>query len=352
MKNEPNFERLKSTLFCQETDSVPLIELVIDKSIKEKFMGKPVDGLQGEIDFRKQAGYDYIWLSAGLIDPAGTVEKKGLREEGHGKYFNLDDDKNWAEEGIGKIKDFKDFEKYDWIDPGKVNYSDYKKTAELLPPGMNIIGIAGKIFTSTWMLMGLNGFSYALIENPKLVEAMFERIGKIQFEVFKKIIEFHKVGAIWVVDDIAYTEGLMVSPEILQKNLFPWYKLMGNICREKRIPLIYHSDGNLMQVMDDLLDIGIKALHPIEPKAMNARTLKEKVKGRICLLGNIDLDLLTRGTKDQVRELTKNTVKALAPGGGYCAGSSNSIPDYVPIENYKTMIETIYEYGKYPFKKT
>jgi uroporphyrinogen decarboxylase len=350
MKNEPNFERLKRTLFCQETDRVPLIELVIDKSIKEKFMGKPVEGLQGEIDFRKQAGYDYIWLSTGLIDPAGTVEKKGLREEGHGKYNNIDDDKNWAEEGVGKIKDFKDFEKYDWLDPEKVDFSDYKNADKLLSPGMNIIGIIGKIFTTNWMLMGLNGFSYALVENPKLVEAMFERIGEIQFKVFKKIIEFHNVGAIWTVDDIAYTEGLMVSPGILRKNLFPWYKKMGNICHEKNIPFIYHSDGNLFPVIDDLLNVGINALHPIEPKAMDARTLKEKVKGRICLLGNIDLDLLSRGTKEQVRELTKNTVTTLAPGGGYCAGSSNSIPDYVPIENYKTMIETICEYGKYPFK--
>jgi uroporphyrinogen decarboxylase len=152
----------------------------------------------------------------------------------------------------------------------------------------------------------------------------------------------------WMTDDIAYAGGLMMNPNIYRQHLFPWYKKMGELCKEYQIPYLYHSDGTLWKVLDDLIDCGFHALQPVEPKAMDIVELKKRVQGKLCLIGNVDVDLLARGTPEQIRQRTKALLRDVAPGGGYCLGSGNSVPNYVPVENYRAMVETVHEFGAYP----
>ncbi len=95
------------------------------------------------------------------------------------------------------------------------------------------------------------------------------------------------------------------------------------------------------------------ALQPIEPKAMDIRELKKQYSDRLCLIGNLDLEYtLTRGTPEEVVATTKGLIRDLATSGGYCVGSGNSVPAYVPFENYLAMVETTLKYGKYPIQIT
>jgi uroporphyrinogen decarboxylase len=99
--------------------------------------------------------------------------------------------------------------------------------------------------------------------------------------------------------------------------------------------------------MDDIVGAGVSALHPIEPKGLNIKELKEKRGHQLCLCGGIDLDLLARVTPEEIKTLVRNILAVAAPGGGYCAGSSNSITEYVKVENYLAMLETVIIEGKY-----
>lgn len=126
-------------------------------------------------------------------------------------------------------------------------------------------------------------------------------------------------------------------------------KEIGEMCRNKGIPFIYHSDGDLYEVFDDLEDCGVNALQPVEPKAMDIVQLKRHVKDRFCLIGNVELDaFLCRGTPETVQEEVKRLIREVAPGGGFCLGSSNTVPRYVKQENYKAMLDATKKYGKYP----
>jgi len=123
---------------------------------------------------------------------------------------------------------------------------------------------------------------------------------------------------------------------------------MKDTCVNKDLPLIFHSDGNLMEIIEELIQIGIDALNPIEPQAMNIVELKQKYGEQLCLTGNIDMDYpLSRGSPSEVRRQVQERLKQLAPGGGYCLGSSNSIAHYVPLENFKALITTVLEEGWY-----
>jgi len=116
-------------------------------------------------------------------------------------------------------------------------------------------------------------------------------------------------------------------------------KQIGDLAKSADVPYLYHTDGNLWTVFDDFAEIGINAIHPLEPNSMDAVEVKEKEGHRFCLVGNIDVDLLSRGTEAEVRALVRDRIEKLGYNGGYCVGSSNTIPPYVKVENYKAMIE-------------
>ncbi len=243
MNPEPNFERLRKVLLCQEPDRVPLVELHIDQEFKESFLGKPVKDISVDVEFWYKAGYDYIYIRAnyeyqmpGRLDPSDPVRLyKGEMQERGG----------WAEEGKGLISNEEEFEKYPWFNSKEIDYSTIDDACRQTPFGMKVISGVGGIFTRVWRIMGFETFSIALFENPKLVEKMFRRIGNIQLGVYKHIVGYENIGAMWYGDDLAYTEGLMVSPAIFRKCLFPYLEEMGNICKKHNLPFIIHSDGNL-----------------------------------------------------------------------------------------------------------
>ena len=81
---------------------------------------------------------------------------------------------------------------------------------------------------------------------------------------------------------------------------------------------------------------------------MDIAELTRKVSGRLALIGNISNQLLEEGTPAEVAALTRKRLREVAPGGGYCLGSGNSVPDWAKVENYKAMIETGLQYGSYP----
>jgi len=354
---KPDFDRVSIALSSNQPDRVPLAEVGISKKVKEAFLGKSIKGLEDEVEFRQRAGYDYILLgrSLGLSLFPGVHYGKGY---GGKPVYRSDKEGNkkqpvWTNGSKGIITNMKEFEEYPWPDPQKIDYSEFKEINKYLPKEMKVIVYSGPIFQWVWLLMGVEVFSFALKDNLELVEKMFQKVGKIRFEVIKNILgKCNSIGAVWILDDIAYNEGLMVSPKILRKYLFPWFRKIREVCYERKLPLIYHSDGNFWEVIDDIIDIGFNAIHPIEPKGMGADIcqLKKKVSGKLCLIGGINLDILIRGTPKEVIRETKQKIKEAAEDGGYIAGSSNTITDSVPLGNYKAMIETVLRYGRYPIK--
>jgi len=112
-------------------------------------------------------------------------------------------------------------------------------------------------------------------------------------------------------------------------------------------PWIYHSDGMLYDVLDDLLSLGMSGLHPVEPGSMDLRVLKGKYGHQITLIGHIDVDKLSTGTPEEIDALVKQATEDAAHGGGYICGSANSIPNYADPANVEAMSKAILKYGKY-----
>jgi uroporphyrinogen decarboxylase len=336
---------------------VPLAEVNIDPAIKAAVLGKPVSELSpwlnmtdfgNEVAFWIAAGYDYVPIPVGVgpfleqLYQARAAGRLTTPKQG-GKRV-------WAEEKAGIITSWDEFEAFEWPSLVDKQLLMLEEVGRCLPSGAKAIGVLfTAIFTTVWRLMGFEAFCYSLVDNPSLVDAIFEKVGAIQFDMVNAVAGSPAIGAIWITDDIAYTEGLMVAPSILRRCLFPWFEMIGRVAEDAGLPLIYHSDGRLYPVLDDLIACGINAIHPIEPKGMDIEYLKHTVGDRLCLIGNIDLSYtLTRGTPQEVEGEVRLRLRTIAPGGGYCLGSSNSITDYVLLENFNAMRETVFKHGRYP----
>ena len=172
---------------------VPNVELVIDQEVKEAFLGRPVKTLADDIEFRYQAGYDYVWISVGMIDPAGTVNKE-LVKDAADKHFAGKDTRVWADEHKGAIGGWEDFEAYPWPDPARLDWSPFAEARKHLKPGMKVVAIVGKIFTAAWQLTGFERFCEMTYDDPALVDAMMKRIGAIEVEACRRALAFDTVG--------------------------------------------------------------------------------------------------------------------------------------------------------------
>ncbi|MBS7610300.1 nucleoside 2-deoxyribosyltransferase, partial [Candidatus Bathyarchaeota archaeon] len=120
---------------------------------------------------------------------------------------------------------------------------------------------------------------------------------------------------------------------------------------KRGIPVLKHSDGNLYPIIDDMLEAGIKGLHPIEPGTMDLADIKRRYGNRICLLGNVDCRyVLPFGSEEDVRRDVRRCIDAAAEGGGFVLTSSNSLHANCKVENVYAMVDEAREYGKYPLR--
>jgi len=338
----PDFRQFETTIRRGKGTHVPQIELGVHPRIKERFLGRPIVSLEDDVAFWLKAGYDYVKLQPGAdFNPGKIGIDQNLTFNEDGTLF-----RKWATENSGVITSREDLENYQFPSPQDFDYSRFERIRSVLPGRMGVIGQYGDIFTMTWEMMGFESFSLALFENPELVTALNESIGRLVMPMFEYFALSDAVDVLWYTDDIAFTEGLLVSPDTLRTYFFPWLRKIGDLARKSRKPLLYHTDGILWDVFDEIIDCGVDAIHPIEPKAMDIVDVKKRYGDKLCLLGNVDVDILARGTKEQIRSIVKENIEKVGYNGGYCVGSGNSIPEYVPYDNYLALLEASREFGE------
>lgn len=121
--------------------------------------------------------------------------------------------------------------------------------------------------------MGWDNFSYALHDDISLIEETLDIYSNWAATAVEKLCEMG-LDFIWFADDIAYKNGLMFSPDFYRDICIPRFRKVVQSCKK---PCIYHSDGNYLEVIDDLLSMGIKGFHPIEPLALIFSNLKKNM---------------------------------------------------------------------------
>ena len=189
--------------------------------------------------------------------------------------------------------------------------------------------------------MGMEGFSYSLCDEPDLVMDVLKMYCDWSRRVSKNLCELD-FDFLWCFDDIAYSTAPMFSKDILTEFFIPNMQIARSGINK---PWVYHSDGNLLPFLNELCELGMDGIHPLEPGTMDLGRLKSEFGKRLCLIGNIDIDkTLTKGTLEYVDIEVKERIYQLGPNGGYIISDSNSIPSYCKAENIIQMSKSIEKY--------
>ncbi len=353
----PDWERIRKAVRHEEPDRVPLLEALVEYPVQSQFLGREVtaDDIKSQVEFYYNAGYDAVPITVsamafGKVDDASPISKV-IKEKMLKDDADKEDMTKWSLEYASFIEDREDFEKFPWEELEKPEHlRPLYEVKDYLPEGMKVIANSGKIFTLTWMLMGFNNFATKLIMDEDLVSDIFHKVAEVQLNLLDKIFDMPHVGAVWIVDDLAFGTGPIISPEHYRKHVFPWYREIAKRCHENDILLFQHSDGDLNSLMEDIIHIGTDLLHPIDPTCMSMTETKKKYGDRLALAGNVANELLRAGTPEEVDARVKYLIKNVAPGGGYCLAAGNSVTEWGKFENYIAMLKAAEKYGSYPIR--
>ena len=356
----PKFSRLLEVLMNEEPDVIPFYEHAVDLEIIEALTGKPItkmpfggdDFLKTLVEFYYKLGYDYVPLEIPLNLPLTNV--RTARDTA----ILSREQRTWQDESRGTIENWEDFENYAWPSlEESIDLSSLEKLAKLLPDGMEIVGgVSGGVFEYVSWIMGLVPLSRAIYMDRRLVENMFERIGRMISKIDEEIAKMDRIGVLRMGDDLGYKKGTFIRPQLIRRYVLPWHKRCVEIAHRRGLPFILHSCGNLYKIdetgrsiMDDLVEwVGIDAKHSFEDEIKPVWDVKAEYGERVAILGGVDMDKLARLPTEELRKYVIEVIRRCSPGGGYALGSGNTIANYVKVENYLAMLKIGRKYGKYP----
>jgi uroporphyrinogen decarboxylase len=139
---------------------------------------------------------------------------------------------------------------------------------------------------------------------------------------------------------MGFKTATMVSPTMLKSKALVWHRRMAELCHQHGCLYCLHACGNLEAIMEALIeDVGLDGRHSFEDAIEPVTVAKRRWGDRLSLLGGIDVDFLTRARPTEVRRRVRDTLDACMVGGGYCLGTGNSVANYIPIENFLTMLD-------------
>ena len=190
----------------------------------------------------------------------------------------------------------------------------------------------------TILSVGIDNVAYFYADGDDTLDRTIEMYTDWSRRMNKNLCEMD-FDFFWAFDDIAYTASMLVSPEMFRKVFKGHLKKAASAINK---PWIFHSDGNYRAVLDDIIDLGASGIHPIEKASMDTRWLKENYGGKLCLIGNVDINYtLSSGTEQEVEDEVRELIGLLGPGGRFIIADSNSIPDGCKAENIIAMAKAV-----------
>jgi uroporphyrinogen decarboxylase len=215
-----------------------------------------------------------------------------------------------------------------------------------------VAGLLGPFTMMTWYLMDFETLSVSLFMDPDLVHEMTNAF--VDWALGSAALAFATGGvdAFHISDDWGGTSGLLISPGQFREFFVKPFERLVRGLKAYGVPVIMHNDGNLWEILDDLVATGIDAYHPVEKAAsMDLVKVKEKYYGRLCPIGNVNnKTTMVSGTREDVVRETLECLRIGSPGGGYMISTDHSLHDDIPLENARALIETVMKYGVYADK--
>jgi uroporphyrinogen decarboxylase len=380
-------QRVQTAIQHEEPDRVPII---IGTSNATSLKMKPYQRLKEKLGIQAEDDYLYDWpeLGTAALDeqtldrlhgdargvlnsfPEETLQRNQKRPP-HAPFID-----DW---GIGQIeiepgvwfpglhplKDAEtldDLERYPWPDVDDLSRVEHvreqaKRMAEedqyaivatpwLLFPFERAIG-----------LMGMENFLPHMVRNREFVLALLTKITELCKSLMGHFLAElgENVDVIKIGDDLGTQAGLLISPKMYREMIKPLHADYIRFIKERtKAKVFFHTDGDVFDLLDDFVEIGVDILNPIQTSAgkmADLGTLKKRYGKQLCFCGAIDTHhFLPYATPEEVHQEVRRVISILAPGGGYMVAAVHTIMDEVSPENILAMVDAVEEFGHYPLR--
>lgn len=334
-------DRILTALRRGQPDRVPLFELSMDARVVEGLVpGGDLVTVTEALDLDAICSAPYYGRE--------TVDETRYRDE-WGTIWQLSDETIDAPLD-GPVHSLDDLARYQPPDPlAEERLGKLPDAVRRFKGQRAVVWNQREAFMTTALLSGLENFLMMICDQPDLVRRMVDMVVEVHTVLVRRAV---RAGADVVVlgDDYAWRTGPMMSPAKFREFFLPGIRRVVQAAHEEGALCVKHCDGNIWPLMDSFVEAGFQGVHPLEPVAdMDLGEVKQRYGDKLCLLGNIDCGyMLSEASIEEVVADVKRCLRDGAPGGGYVIMSSNSLHSSVKPENYRAMVSTAHELGRYP----
>ena len=254
-----------------------------------------------------------------------------------------------------------DLDRYPWPDPLDPGFTaGVAEEARELYENTPYAIMADGGFKSFWELAFImRGFERILVdvaENPEFITALLSKLFEINIAGTGRFLDAagRYIQVFRTADDLATQRSLLISPAAFRRLLKPVYKYFFDFIKSRTdAKIFYHSCGNITGLLDDLIEIGVDVINPVQVSAMgDTAALKARFGDRLTFWGGIDTQrILPGGSVTEVEAEVRRCIHDLGPGGGFIVASVHNIQPDVPPENIVAMAEATRRHGAYPLEK-
>jgi hypothetical protein len=356
-------QRVERATNLQETDRVPLYDILLCHAAIEHFSGQKlpppandpqtraeVDRITGKaiagmLDATRHSTFG-VMLDRDYTDPFGfQIHEDGWEKTSWIVKRPFDDEAGAAEYLKKLIAKLAAETSHINADPRTYRENYHRWFAQVqarIGDTVHLLAEQGTGLDDIRHRLGLELFSYLSADDPGILSEAFQAWTDRGVAVCHAVADPSLSPAVLTYCDIAYKNRLLHSPEYLRRELFPRLKRLNDAWHEHGIKCLFHTDGYHMEVMDELVAAGIDGLNPIETVAgMSLKEVRQKYP-KLFLAGGIDMSqLLSRGTPEQVREVCRQAVRDACPG--YLMGSTTEADNSCKLENLLAMYDVAME---------
>jgi uroporphyrinogen decarboxylase len=359
-------ERMLTVLLDKEKpDKVPHGEVTIDPMIAQAVFGDRIPEEQGNFlvywmtepftdrFFQRHLRLrEFLGLDFAHVFPREPLEKVGVNKHGHPIIRDVWGGKvvaapNSTEELEAPIADITRADEYVFPDVDDFAFDNLERWAS--ESDLFTVCQLDTGFFKISLLVGFTNYMYFVYDHRDELKLLMKKLADLQIRLSREAVK-RGADCIWLANDYAFNQGTFIKPDLLWELDFQYVKQVVDEVHRLGVPCAFHACGNQTEMLDNIVELGVDALHAIQPTAQNdIRAIKKRYGKQITLIGNVDIShLMPFGTPWEVDRTVKELIHDVGRDGGFVLSTCNGIMEDVPVQNAITMHLACEKYGRYP----